>query len=307
MKEALKKHKKVVVFVAAIIIIIICCIAGYMAKIKYEQKQEKIRLEKIEATNNKIKKEYDDFTKEEEREKKLELLKNLAKEADEYGKSDEKFDICEKEYLNKIDQMKNYFIEDYDKTIDDISAKVGDINSFNNREDLSSYVTALNDLKTTIQSEYENYNVLDEEKFNTYSNTIDTTVASFNDRIASIEKEEEAARIAAEEEAKRQAEEAAKNSNNGNGSSSSGNSNYSDSNSGSSSNSYSSGGSSNSYSGGSSSSVQSSSSSGSGNISGSGWVEDPDGTRHNFTNINGDIYDENGNYEGNIDEWLDNN
>ena len=79
------------------------------------------------------------------------------------------------------------------------------------------------------------------------------------------------------------------------------------SNSGSSSNSYSSGGSSNSYSGGSSSSVQSSSSSGSGNISGSGWVEDPDGTRHNFTNINGDIYDENGNYEGNIDEWLDNN
>ena len=39
MKEAFKKHKKVVVFVAAIIIIIICCIAGYMAKIKYEQKK----------------------------------------------------------------------------------------------------------------------------------------------------------------------------------------------------------------------------------------------------------------------------
>ena len=39
MQEAFKKHKKVVVFVAAIIIIIICCIAGYMAKIKYEQKQ----------------------------------------------------------------------------------------------------------------------------------------------------------------------------------------------------------------------------------------------------------------------------
>ena len=39
MKEAFKKHKKVVVFVAAIIIIIICCIAGYMTKIKYEQKQ----------------------------------------------------------------------------------------------------------------------------------------------------------------------------------------------------------------------------------------------------------------------------
>ena len=64
MKEAFKKHKNVVVFVAAIIIIIICCIAGYMAKIKYEQKQEKIRLEKIETTNNKIKKEYDDFKKE---------------------------------------------------------------------------------------------------------------------------------------------------------------------------------------------------------------------------------------------------
>ena len=78
----------------------------------------------------------------------------------------------EKEYLNKIDQMKNYFIEDYDKTIDDISAKVGDINSFNNKEDLSSYMTALNDLKTTIQIEYENYNVIDEEKFNMYSDIL---------------------------------------------------------------------------------------------------------------------------------------
>ena len=263
-----------------------------MAKIKYEQKQEKIRLEKIEATNNKIKKEYDDFTKEEEREKKLELLKNLAKEADEYGKSDEKFDICEKEYLNKIDQMKNYFIEDYDKTIDDISAKVGDINSFNNREDLSSYVTALNDLKTTIQSEYENYNVIDEEKFNTYSNTIDTTVASFNDRIASIEKEE----------AKRQAEEAAKNSNNGNGSSSSGNSNYSDSNSGSSSNSYS-GESSDSSSGGSSSEAGSSSSSSNNDYKNEIWIDNGNGKEYYYQNGNGDIYDSNGGYIGNMNGW----
>ena len=300
MKEAFKKHKKVVVFVAAIIIIIICCIAGYMAKIKYEQKQEKIRLEKIETTNNKIEKEYDDFTKEEEREKKLELLKNLVKEADEYGKSDEKFDICEKEYLNKIDQMKNYFIEDYDKTIDDISAKVGDINSFNNKEDLSSYVTALNDLKTTIQSEYENYNVIDEEKFNTYSNTIDTTVASFNDRIASIEKEEEAARIAAEEEAKRQAEEATRNSNSGNGSSSNGNnSNYSNSNSGSNSNNYS-GGSSDSSSSGSS---ESSGSSSNNDYKNEIWIDNGNGKEYYYENGNGDIYDSNGGYIGNMDGW----
>ena len=259
-----------------------------MAKIKYEQKQEKIRLDKIETTNSKIKKEYDDFTKEEEREKKLELLKNLAKEADEYGKSDEKFDICEKEYLNKIDQMKNYFIEDYDKTIDDISAKVGDINSFNNKEDLSSYVTDLNDLKTTIQSEYENYNVIDEEKFNTYSNTIDTTVASFNDRIASIEKEEEAARIAAEEETKRQAEEAARNLNNGNGSSSSGNSNYSDSNSGSSSNSY---------------SGESSDSSSNNDYKYEIWIDNGNGKEYYYQNGNGDIYDSNGGYIGNMNGW----
>lgn len=303
MKEAFKKHKKVVIFVAAIIIIIICCVAGYMAKIKYEQKQEKIRLEKIETTNNKIKKEYENFTKADDREKKLELLKNLVKESDEYGKSDEKFDICEKEYQNKIDQMKNYFIEDYDKTIDDISAKVGDINSFNNKEDLSSYVTALNDLKTTIQSEYENYNVIDEEKFNTYSNTIDTTVVSFNDRIASIEKEEEAARIAAEEEAKRQAEEAARNSNNGNGSSSSGNnSNYSDSNSGSSSNSYS-GGSSDSSSSGSSSEAGSSSSLSNNDYKYEIWIDNGNGKEYYYQNGNGDIYDSNGGYIGNMNGW----
>lgn len=300
MKETFKKHKKVIIFVAAIIIIIICCVAGYMAKIKYEQKQEKIRLEKIETTNNKIKKEYENFAKADDREKKLELLKNLVRESDEYGKSDEKFDICEKEYQNKIDQMKNYFIEDYDKIIDDISAKVGDINSFNNKEDLSSYVTALNDLKTTIQSEYENFNIIDEEKFNTYSNTIDTTVASFNDRIASIEKEEEAARIAAEEEAKKQAEEAARNSNSGNGSSSNGNnSNYSNSNSGSNSN---------NYSGESSDSSSSGSSGSSGSSSNNDykyeiWIDNGNGKEYYYQNGNGDIYDSNGGYIGNMDGW----
>lgn len=200
-------------------------------------------------------------------------------------------------------ELFTFQIKSHRFTVDPISAKVGDINSFNNKEDLSSYVTALNDLKTTIQSEYENYNVIDEEKFNTYSNAIDTTVASFNDRIASIEKEEEAARIAVEEETKRQAEEAARNSNNGNGSSSSGNnSNYSDSNSGSSSNSYSSE-SSDSSSSGSSSEAGSSSSSSNNDYKYEIWIDNGNGKEYYYQNGNGDIYDSNGGYIGNMNGW----
>ena len=121
--------------------------------------------------------------------------------------------------------------------------------------------------------------------------------------------EEEAAAKAAQEEAERKAaEEAAEQSS---GSSSSGSSYYDDSNdysysSGNSSSGYSDSGSGSDSSGGLSSS-DGSSSSGSGIPSGAnyGWVEDGAGRVENYYDPStGDTWDANGNYSGNMNDWL---
>lgn len=156
----------------------------------------------------------------------------------------------------------------------------------------------------------------------------------YNDRVTAIEKAEEEARKKAEEEAKKKAEEEAKKkaeeeaaakaaqeeaerkaaeeaAEQSSGSSSSGSSYYDDSNdysysSGNSSSGYSDSGSGSDSSGGLSSS-DGSSSSGSGIPSGAnyGWAEDGAGRVENYYDPStGDTWDANGNYSGNMNDWL---
>lgn len=195
MKEKIK-NKKIVISMLVVLVLVLCCIGGYVAKIKYDQKQEKIRLEKIEKKNKEIQSEYDQFEKEEDRANKLAMVKTFSSEIEKYKKSEEKFDICEKEYENKLALMKKYFSDDYDNVINNISTEIGDLNNFGDKEKLASYVTTLTDLKTTIQSEYENYNMIDKDRFDGYNSTIDTNIQSYNDRIAAIQKAEEEAEAA---------------------------------------------------------------------------------------------------------------
>ena len=218
------------------------------------------------------------------------MVKTFSSEIEKYKKSEEKFDICEKEYENKLALMKKYFSDDYDNVINNISTEIGDLNNFGDKEKLASYVTTLTDLKTTIQSEYENYNMIDKDRYDGYNSTIDTNIQSYNDRITAIQKAEEeaeAARKKAEEEAAAAAsEEAARQAQ---------------------SSSKSSGKSSSSKSGGSSGSSSKSSggSSSSGSYRYDGWVEGKDGKINRYyQDADGNTYDsETGKYEGNIYDW----
>lgn len=293
MKEKIK-NKKIVISMLVVLVLVLCCIGGYVAKIKYDQKQEKIRLEKIEKKNKEIQSEYDQFEKEEDRANKLAMVKTFSSEIEKYKKSEEKFDICEKEYENKLALMKKYFSDDYDTVINNISTEIGDLNNFGDKEKLASYVTTLTDLKTTIQNEYENYNMIDKDKFDSYNTTIDTNIQSYNDRISAIQKAEEeaeAARKKAEEEAAAAAaEEAARQAQSS-----------SKSNSGKSSGSKSSSGSSSKSSGSKKSSGGSSSSGSSGNWS-KVWGDDSNDYWYRNDDT-GDTYDQNGNHTGNIYDW----
>lgn len=329
MKEKFKEHKKMYISVLIIVVLAICAVVGYTAKVKYDQKQEKIRAERIETKNKEISKTYKSFEKEEDRTKKLEILKSFEKEYSQYKKSGSVDVICEKEYANKIKSMKNFFVKDYDDTISTISDEIGkDTNSFNDKDKLSSYVKTLTELKDKIKTESENYNIVDKDKLNEYNDNIDKNIKSYNDRLEAIKKKEkeDAEKKKAEEEAaaKKAAEEAAKAQQQAsNGVSNSDNSSSYGSgyvNNGESYN-YSDNGSYNGYYSGSngynySSGSYNSGSSNSGNYSGgsssgtyehwtNGWIQGSDGNTYDWSrnDITGDLYNEKGEWIGNINDW----
>ena len=144
MKEKFKEHKKLYIPILIIVVLAICAVVGYTAKVKYDKKQEEIRIERIKTKNNEISKEYKNFNKEEDRTKKLEIVKSFEKEYNQYKKSKNSDSECVKEYENKIKSMKKFFADDYDNSIKTISDEIGkDINSFNDKDKLSSYVKTL--------------------------------------------------------------------------------------------------------------------------------------------------------------------
>lgn len=314
------------------------------AKDVHDKKVEEARLEAINTKNSEIDKEYKKFDSEEDRNVKLELLKIEYEKFEKYKKSEEYQKECETRYNKIINQMKEYFISDYDNSVKTISDKIGkDVDKVEDKDSIKNAVTDFTNFKETLKNDYENYSTITEDKFNEYNDTIDSYVTKYNDRITAIEKAEEEARKKAEEEAKKKAEEeaaakaaqeeaerkateeaaaAAAAAEQSSGSSSSGSNYYNSSNDYSYSNessssdysggsSYDSGSSSsgNDYSGGSSSSGGDSNSSGSGSGWSSGnlnhtWAEDGAGRVDGYYDpSNGNIYDENGNYEGNLGDW----
>ena len=74
--ETKNKNKKTVIMLAVIGIAIVCiCVIGVFAKKAYDRHQEELRLQAIETKNSEIDGEYQRFEKEEDRNKKLEALK----------------------------------------------------------------------------------------------------------------------------------------------------------------------------------------------------------------------------------------
>lgn len=299
----MKKKKIIIITVICIVIVAVC--AGIFGKKAYDQKQEKLRQEQIEAKLDEIQQMADSFENTEDRTAKLEVLKSVEDTYESYQKEEGAFDECLNFYDKIIADEKQYFEDDYNgtitnNTIEDTSAEI-------DKDKLNNLVQTLTAFKDSLKTEYESCSTVSEDKFNELNTTIDTLVTSYNDRINAILEEEakhqaEEARKKAEEEAaaKAKAEEEAaaarkKNSASSNSSSSDSSlkksSSSSSNNGSSSSNSSSSSKKNNTSSSSGSSSSSSSSSSGNGNWA-TGWGDGDDGTRHE-TKVNidtGDFY-----------------
>lgn len=203
--ETKNKNKKTVIMLAVIGIAIVCiCVIGVLTKKAYDRHQEELRLQAIETKNSEIDAEYQKFENEEDRDKKLEVLKQEAESAEKYKKTEGAYEECSSHYEKIVAQMKNSFVSEYDDTIKTIVDKIGDdVEKVDDKETLKNAVSEFTAFKDTLKDEFEKYNTVEQDSFDEYNSTIDEYVKKYNDRVTAIEKAEEEARKKAEEEAKK--------------------------------------------------------------------------------------------------------
>lgn len=320
-----KKKKTIFILTILVIAAVAICVIGIFAKKAYDRHQEEIRIQAIETKNGEIDQEYENFEKEQDRDKKLETLKNEVANATEYEKTEGAYEECSAHYAKMIAQMKSYFVNDYDVILKTISDEIGDgVEKVEDKDKLKKACSEFATFQDTLKKDYENHGTIEEDKFKEYNDTVDTYVKKYSDRVSAIEKAEEEAKKKAEEEAKKKAEEeakkkaeeeaaAAQESSGSGGSSSYYDDSYDYSYDDSSS--YS-GGSSSSGSSGSGSDYSGSNDYSNGSSSGGnngipssanyGWIEGSDGNRieNYYDPSTGDTWDMDGNYSGNMNDWL---
>ena len=206
--ETKNKNKKKAIMLAVIGIAIVCiCVIGVFAKKAYDRHQEELRLQAIETKNSEIDEEYQRFEKGEDRDKKLEALKQEMESAEKYKKTEGAYKECSVHYEKIIAQMKNSFVSEYDDTIKAIVDKIGDdVEKVDDKEALKNATSEFTTFKDILKNDFENYNTVEQDRFDKYNSTIDDYVIKYNDRVTAIEKAEEEARKKAEEEAKKTVE-----------------------------------------------------------------------------------------------------
>lgn len=171
---------KILICIISVIIFSIICIGAYFGISSYEEKKEQEYVRSyIDIINN----DYTNFKLEENRTEKLNLLKLMIREFEVYKQYDEIHDEIFSELELKINEMKNYFISNYNDEINN--------NSFDNLEEikdkkvLNGYINNLSKLLETIKNEKDI--VLTQEEFLEYENKIIDLINSYNAKIEKIE------------------------------------------------------------------------------------------------------------------------
>lgn len=182
--------KAKIIGVVVVIVILLCGGVGYFLY-QGNAKQEAID-KKIEEISEVEKK----FSASEKREDKINILKNILADMDEYNKSKDKYKEVSEKYESVVSNMRGKFSKEYDtnikeNTIDDIE-NLEDIETINTNKD------NLNELLSLIKSE-KKYTFSEESESEKYTQKIDSLIESYSNRIEVLE---EAQKKAEEERAK---------------------------------------------------------------------------------------------------------
>ena len=176
-----KKNNKTIISIISIIVALVICFFGYTL---YQKKQvETVSSEKLTALNELTKK----FNDENDRDKRLELLKDTLDEQSKYNLSSNKDSKVLDEFKNSINTMRTYFHNDYDNTLKKYT--ISDISSTSDNNKINDSKSKLDELTKTIEKE-KDYTFETEKEAQEKQTEIEKIVKKYEERISELGKKE---------------------------------------------------------------------------------------------------------------------
>ncbi|WP_314991629.1 hypothetical protein [uncultured Gemella sp.] len=176
-----KKNNKTIISIISIIVALVICFFGYTL---YQKKQvETVSAEKLTALHELTKK----FNDENDRNKRLELLKDTLDEQSKYNLSSNKDSKVQDEFKNSINTMRTYFHNDYDNTLKKYT--ISDISSTSDNNKINDSKSKLDELTKIIEKE-KDYTFETEKEAQEKQTEIEKLVKKYEERISELGKKE---------------------------------------------------------------------------------------------------------------------
>ena len=194
--------KAKIIGVIVVIAILLCGGVGYFIY------QGNVKQEAINKKIKEISEVEKKYSASEKREEKINTLKSMLADMEEYNESKDKFKEVSEKYESAISSMRKDFVKEYDAAIE--GNTLDDIDNLEDIEIINKSRDNLKELSSLIEAEKE-YTFSEDNESKKYMQKIDSLVESYSSRIEVLEeakkKAEEEAQKKAEEEAQRKAEE----------------------------------------------------------------------------------------------------
>lgn len=173
----MNRNKKTIVSIVLLTIAIVICFFGYNF---YQKKQEEVvSAEKLTAIHEVIKK----FNNRNDRNERLNLLKDTLDEQSKYNLSPYKDSKVQEEYKNSITTMRTYFQNDYDNTLK--TNTLSEINTISDEKVITDNKTKLDELTKTIDKE-KDYTFETEQQAQNKQTEIEKLVKKYEERIGEL-------------------------------------------------------------------------------------------------------------------------
>ena len=173
----MNKNNKTIISIISVVIVVVICFFGYNF---YQKKQaEVVSAEKLTAIHEVIKK----FNDENDRNERLNLLKDTLDEQSKYNLNSYKDSKVQDEYKNSITTMRTYFQNDYDNTLK--TNTISEINTVSDEKVITDNKTKLDELTKTIEKE-KDYTFETDQKAQEKKSEIEKLIKKYEERIGEL-------------------------------------------------------------------------------------------------------------------------
>ena len=197
----MNRKNKTIISIVSVVIAVVICFFGYNF---YQKKQaEVVSAEKLTSIHETIKK----FNDGNDRNKRLNLLKDTLDEQSKYNLNSYKDSKVQDEYKNSITTMRTYFQNDYDNTLK--TNTLSEINTVSDEKVITDNKTKLDELTKTIEKE-KDYTFETDQKAQEKKSEIEKLVKKYEERINELKTKSKDSKTNKENSAKNSDEKSGK-------------------------------------------------------------------------------------------------